>query len=191
MSEHDEQPLPPAGWQYQPSESSSALAGVSSGKHSSPGPTQSEITWTASEYIAHHKSLGWYSALLGATVVLAGLVYMLTHDRISTISVIVVALLFGVAAARKPRVLTYVINKDGISIGQRFHSFGEFRSFTVHVEGAFANIELLPLKRFMPLTSIYCSPDHEDDILELLSQHVPYEQPSHSLADTFARRIRF
>ncbi|HSX16740.1 MAG TPA: hypothetical protein VLH86_01415 [Patescibacteria group bacterium] len=191
MSEDSEQQAPSAGWQYKPGDSPPVAGDTSPLKKPPVAPAEPDITWTASEYIAHNKSAGWYAGVIGGAVLFAAIVFLLTHDKISTVTVVVVALLFTVAAARKPRVITYALGRDGITIGANLHSFGEYRAFTVRREGVFANIELLPLKRFMPMTSIYCSPDNEDDILTLLSQHVPYEQPNNSLAENFARRIRF
>lgn len=191
MSEDPAQQPPAAGWNYKPDTSAPQGNMASAASQIAPSDEQPEITWTASEYIAHNKDMSWYLLVGVGGALLAAIVYLLTRDRISTGMVVIVTILFAVAAARKPRVITYTINHDGIYIGQRFHPFVEYRSFTVHREGVFANIELLPFKRFMPMTSIYCSPDNEDDILDVLSQYVPYEAPRHSIVDSFARRIRF
>jgi hypothetical protein len=211
MSEGPEQQLPPAGWQYRPDNATppapvttaapaSAPAVVSPPvvtpvvpAQDSPGPEDLPpgITWTASEYVAHHKSPLWYAAFIIGVSIVCALVYLVTHDRVSTIALIIIAILFVLVAARKPRIITYSIDSEGITIGERFHRFEEFRSFTVHEEDAFVNIELLPLKRLMPLMSVYCPPENEDDVLDMMATHLPYSKPSNSLGDNIARRIRF
>lgn len=154
-------------------------------------PDDDGFAWTASEYIAHHKDSKWYASVIGITVAVVALTYFITRDRISAITIFVAGILFCVAAARKPRILTYVIDRDGITIGPRFHPYVEFKSFTVVRDGAFANIQLVPLKWFMPLTSLYCAPEDEETVLKLLSTHVPYEERPHAYVDRLARRIRF
>ncbi|MET0779670.1 MAG: hypothetical protein ABWY71_02435 [Candidatus Saccharimonadales bacterium] len=149
------------------------------------------VTWTASEYIAHHKTPAWYAAVLAAVVALAAITFLITRDKISTVTITIVGILFCIAAARKPRVLTYKLDRDGLTLGQRFHPYGEFKSFSVVREGAFSNVDLMPMKRFMPMTSIYFSPDDEDNILDALSEHVAFEERSHALFDRFMRNVRF
>jgi hypothetical protein len=184
------------GWQYKPEEppapSPGQYADPSTGvPHEAAGSSSAEVTWTASEFIAHHRSFGWYAAVIGTALALAVGLFLLTDDRISSGAIVIVAILLCIAAARKPRVLTYTVDNDGLSIGKRFYPFNEFRSFSAVLDGPFINIELVPTKRFMPMTSIYCSPEDEDAILETLSQHVPYEERGHALVDLIARNLRF
>jgi len=149
------------------------------------------VAWTASEFIAHQKDSRWYMAVIGITIVLAAAVRLLTHDNISTVMVVILGIVFCVAGARKPRMLSYAISEDGIEAGERFYPFADFKSFSVVHDGPFSSIELMPVKRFMPMTSIYCSPETEDEAIDLLAEFVPYEERDHSLIDVFARRIRF
>src|SRR5438034_11503772 len=44
---------------------------------------QDSISWTASEFIAHHKPGGWYGLLALAGIAIAAGVYFLTKDAIS------------------------------------------------------------------------------------------------------------
>lgn len=178
---------PAANWQYSSDES-----GASPAPLPNPGSAKGDsVSWTASEFIAHRKNVGWYATVALVTVIVTALVFVLTHDRISTVMIIIVGILFCLGAARKPRVLSYKLDNDGLTIGDRLHPYGEFRSFTMLRDGPFANIELLPFKRLMPQTSIYCSPEDEDEIVDMISQHVPYEQRPNSFVDRFTRHIRF
>lgn len=154
------------------------------------GPDGS-ISWTASEFIAHHKSPGWYLALAGAAIIGALLVWFLVHDTISVAAVLVAALFFGVFAARKPRQLQYRLDNNSLSIGERRFPYQSFRSFAVVPEGAFNSIEFLPLKRFSPLTTIYYDPADEAKIVALLADRLPLEHRQKSLIDRLMWRIRF
>src|SRR3981081_3134082 len=110
------------------------------------------ITWTASEFIDHNKSFSWYMMLGLAAAVLAAVVWLFTKDLFSTAVVVVGALVLGVYAAHKPRQLIYKLDDRGLTIGERYYAFAEFRSFSLVPEGAFASIELVPLKRFAMYT---------------------------------------
>jgi len=149
------------------------------------------ISWTASEFISHEKSIGWYGKLALGAVIIAALIYLLTKDLISTTVVIVCALAFGAIAGRRPRQLRYQISNAGITIGQKQLTYAGFKSFSIVPEGAFSSIIFRPLKRFAPLTTIYYSPNDEDQILDLLSQHLPFEDYKPDPVDNMMRRIRF
>lgn len=177
-----------AGWSYKPAAS---VPTQRAQEMSAPAPQQGEVIWTASEFIAHNKSLGWYSLLALAAVALAALVYLLTKDLVSVSIIIFVALVLGVAAKRKPRVLNYQLNGSGIAIGQKFYAYHEFRSFSVMQEGAFSSIMFIPLKRFMPTISIYYDPQDEERIVQMLSYYLPLENHTRDAVDSLIHHIRF
>jgi hypothetical protein len=150
-----------------------------------------QISWTASEYIAHQKSFGWYAVLslvaLGAT----GITYLVTEDKLSTATILLIAFVFGVYGARKPRVLNYQLDANGLTIARKFYAYGIFRSFAVLDEGAFSSIVFMPLKRFMPLLAVYYAPDDEDKIVQMLMDRLPMEERKHDAIDSLMHKIRF
>jgi hypothetical protein len=176
-----------ANWQYaaEPQAAANYMTPVDMGQ------TPQEVEWTASEFVAHNKGLEWYAALGVGAVVLAALIYVLTHDTVSAIIIVFVALLLGIAATRKPRVLHYQVNDHGLGIGQKFYPYSEFKSFAVMEEGAFSSITFLPLKRFMPPISIYYAPEDEERIVQVLAFYLPMEMRTHDAIDRLIRRIRF
>lgn len=151
----------------------------------------SDISWTASEFVSHEKSAGWYGTLALVAAIIASMVYLTTRDMISTVVVIVAALAFAVIAGRKPRQLQYQLNRSGILIGNKQFHYGMFKSFSVVPEGAFSSIILRPLRRFAPLTTIYYAPDDEERIIGLISEHLPLEEYKPDAVDNMMRRIRF
>jgi len=149
------------------------------------------IGWTASEYIAHEKSINWYLALAGIAALLAVLTYLLTRDVISCVVVIVCAAVFGGYAARKPRELQYQLDGGGFSIGDKYYPLSEFRCFSVNEDAAIPSVDLLPLKRFMPVMTIYYHPDDQDPILSVLSAALPFEDHHLDAVDRLLKKIRF
>lgn len=149
------------------------------------------ITWTASEFIAHHKSVNWYIVLGLATVALAVLGWFLSQDVVSSVFVCVIGFTFGLVAARKPREIGYRLDSSGLSLGVKHYPYQIFRSFSVVPEGAFSSIVFMPLKRFSQITTIYYDPSDEGKIIDLLSQRLPLAPRSHDLIDRLMWRIRF
>lgn len=149
------------------------------------------ISWTASEFIAHDKTAGWYGTLAGVAVLLAAIIFLLTRDPISASVVIVGAVLFGVYAGRQPRQLPYTLSDHGLHVGSRFYPLQQFRSFSVVPEGAFSSIVFMPLKRFAPLTTIYYPPESEEQIVDILSTELPFVEHRHDAIERLMRHIRF
>lgn len=193
----NQQPAPDQSsgqWQYKPDGSTDNPETVpNEGLNAPPLPGNgpSEVSWTASEFVAHQKSFGWYAMLALAGAALAAIVYLLTSDAITAAIIVIVALIFGFAAGRKPRVLPYQVDERGLTIDKKYFPYSEFKSFSVIQEGAFSSIMFLPLKRFMPPITIYYEPTDEDQIAYVLSQHLPMEDRKHDAIDRLVSRIRF
>lgn len=149
------------------------------------------VTWTASEFIAHEKTAGWYFALVIVTAAVTGLVYLITKDIVSGAVVVVAGLLLGVYGSHKPRQLQYTVDRSGLVIDGKHRAFTEFRYFTVSQEGAFGGITFMPLKRFaMPIT-IYYAPADEEKIMNVLSVQLPVEEHRPDMVDRLMQKIRF
>lgn len=149
------------------------------------------VQWTASEFIAHHKTSGWYLMLGGGAVVLAAVVFLVTQDKISTAMVAVVAIIFGIFASRNPRELPYSVDNESLYIGDKVYPYATFRSFSVVQEEGVDSIRFMPLKRFMPILSIYFEPKDEQKIIDVLSQYLPVEERQLDTVDKLMHKIRF
>lgn len=150
-----------------------------------------EIVWTASEFVAHDKSFGWYMTLAAVAVLLSVGVYFLTRDYVSSGVVIFAAIVFGVYGSHKPRQLEYRLNHQGIKIDKKVYNFNDYRCFSVIQEEAFSSITLMPLRRFAPPLSLYFAPEDEEKILNLLSTVLPFEERKRDAVDALMHRIRF
>lgn len=150
-----------------------------------------EIKWTASEFIEHQKGFNWFLGLAGACVLLAVVVYLFTKDVFGPVIIGLLAIIFGVSAARKPKVLEYSLDGTGIMVGNHHSAYEEFRSFSLVNEGAIESVMLLPTKRWSPPLSVYFAPEDADKIVDMLSAFVPFENHEPGLVDRFLHRIHF
>jgi hypothetical protein len=105
--------------------------------------------------------------------------------------VLIAAGAFGALAARKPRELTYSLDDHGLQVGDKFYPYMDFRSFSVMEEGAIHSITLMPLRRLMPLLTIYYDPADEDKIVNALADMLPHEDRQHDMVERLMRRLRF
>lgn len=174
------------GWEFR----SEDPAAVEAAPQSS-GGSEEVIDWTASEYVSHSKSVVWYFQLAFAATVAAGLAYLLMRDFVVVGTIFVVALIFGVAAGRKPRVLNYGVDRQGITISQKKYPYGLFKSFSIIQEGPIRSIFLMPIKRFNPPLSLYYPPEGEAKIIETIGSHLPQEAREQDAIDRLMHKIRF
>ncbi|MDB5186477.1 MAG: hypothetical protein JWL85_1000 [Candidatus Saccharibacteria bacterium] len=182
------QPEPQGEWQYKPEGQVTGSAVTTD----TPRPAQNtEVHWTASEYVAHQKGVGWFLLLTLAVAGTAVMVYFLTKEVVPVVVTVILGLSFGVFGARQPLVLTYVINEHGLTVGQRFYPYSSFKTFSIIDEGPLRSILLMPLKRFMPPLTIYFEEKDEEKIFEVLGNYLPFEQRKHDVVDQFMRKIRF
>ena len=149
------------------------------------------VQWQASEYLHHQKSIGWY-ALVTFVLFLVGIAaYLVTHDYFGPFAVVILGALLLVAAGRKPRLVDYLVDQQGIVIGNKEYAYDEFQSFAVVREDAVESILLTPLKKLMPSMSLYFGPNESQRIFNVLSTYLPLEDRKKDPIDRFLHKIRF
>lgn len=151
-----------------------------------------EISWGALEFIAHEKSPLWYSALIVLTIGLASLVFLVSHDKVSTVLIVVIGIITGVTAGHKPRDLQYMLDSKGITVNRAFRPYGEFKSFAIVQENDVNIIIFMPLKRFALPLSINVGSDEMDAVVAKLSDYLPNDQAhGHDAVDRFVQHVHF
>lgn len=149
------------------------------------------VDWTALEFIYHEKSQQWYTYFVAGCLALIVIVAVITRSIISIVIDVLICTIFGIGASRKPRELHYAVDIHGITSGRSFHTYSDFRGFTMAPEGGLVNMTLLPLKRFMPPMSIYFDPADQERIMAVVSNHLPLENHQPDVIERLMSRIRF
>jgi hypothetical protein len=185
-----------SNWEYKPDgkEVSAAPDLPASGRKTGRAARASKdtaVTWTASEYIEHSRGVTWYLALVGGTIVLSALMYLITKDYFATGIVGVMGVVVAIFSRQKPKQLTYELSNSGLKAGEKVYPLGIFKSFALIREGALPSINLIPVKRFMSPLSIYFDPSDEQKIVSLLGNHLPLEEGSLDTIERLSRRLRF
>ncbi len=149
------------------------------------------VSWSASEYIANQKNAAWFINLGIVSVILSIVVYLLTKDLVSVVSIGMLGLIVGIFAARHPHKLEYALDASGVHLGMKFYPYGTFKSFSVVPEGAFSHISLLPLKRFMPPIAIHFAPEDSEKIINAIGDYLPYEEHKNDIVESLSHRVKF
>ena len=178
------------GWNYNP-EQADEPAGYEPTPSSHAEHSVKAVTWTGSEFIARHKTATWYFGLAGVTLLLTAIIYFVSKDLATVVFVAIVALLFGFIASRKPRQLSYLVNQNGLQVGNKSYIYSDFLSFSLQRDGGIGYISFLPIKRLHNELSIYYPPDQEQEIFDTLSDSIPYQQRKEGLTDKLIRLIQF
>lgn len=185
-----------AGWDYKPDgQNKSDEPSLGARSHRREPVVKSKIPdgveWTASEYIEHNRGFAWYVALIVTTVALTALIYWVTKDYFAAAVAVATGIVVAVFALHTPREITYVLGRDGLQVGEKLYPFAHFKSFAVIREGGLSSVNLIPVKRFMPIITAYFEPDKEIQIVQSLGQYLPYEQRNLDGVERLSRRLRF
>jgi hypothetical protein len=149
------------------------------------------VSWTAAEFVARPKPSSWYFMLGGVMLVLMLIVWFLTKDTFATVTVAIGLLLLGIYARRQPHEQQYALDENGLTIGAHRYSYADFRSFSVTADGELARAELTPMKRFSLYTALYFNQADENKVVDVLSSHLPMDEPSNDPTDALMRRLHF
>ena len=158
---------------------------------SSPADGATGITWTSAEFFHHQKTTTWYAAYALGAIILAGVLYLITRDIISTAVVIGAAggLLF--ISAREPKQQTYILQEDFVQVGSKAYSLHDFKAFSVDEDAPVLGLTLMPLKRFMPPIVLYVDEAHEEAVVDYIADFLPVEPHKVDAMDSLLRRLRF
>jgi hypothetical protein len=156
------------------------------------GTTDTEVafSWQASEFVQHHKGMGWYAILLLASAILIAVAAYL-HSWLEIGVFIAVCAVVIVYARKPPRTLMYELSGQGIQIDGKMYAFTEFRSFAVMHDEEWQSIDLEPTKRLSPRVVMLFDPEDSDSIVGHLELHLPRHDREADLVERITRYLRF
>ena len=148
------------------------------------------FTWQASEYVHHHKGAGWYAALAGVVVLLM-IVAVIIKSWLGIGVFIAMGAAIAVYAQKPPRVLSYELDSDSVTIEGKAYPYKNFRSFGVISDIEWHTIDLEPTQRFMPRLTVLFSDEDFDSIVDHLSLHLPRVDRQPDMIERITRYLRF
>jgi hypothetical protein len=146
--------------------------------------------WQASEYVHHRKGAVWYAGLIGLVIVLIAVAVIFKYWLEIGLFLTMAGAIF-VYARKPPRVLTYELTPQGISVDGKTYPYSAFRSFDVVPDESWHAIELEPVQRFSPRLVILFDEQDFDEIVAHLELHLPRVDRMPDAIERFTRFIRF
>ena len=155
-------------------------------------PHADTISWTASEFVEHGKGIGWFAMLGAIAAVVAVIVFLVGgNDWFSAITSVVIILILGVFATRRPDDKEFTVSGEGVYIGEELHPYESFESFSIVHDGNFESIYLTPHRRFAAPINLYFPVEQGDAIVDIIADYVPYDEKDLSFVDRTMHRLRF
>lgn len=166
-----------------------AGGGAGQGQAAHPAESQgTSLSWVAGSESFQHHAGNWRvrMSLIGLGGAL--LVFVITRSYFSSIAILVAGLLFAFLGAKPPRPIEYRIDPQGLVIGRRRFSYGDFRSFWV--SETMPTLNLVPLKRFAPVLVVRCDPKMVTEVVNAISAHLPMQAPQTDAVDGLIRKLK-
>ncbi len=152
-------------------------------------PILDEINWEAEEYIVREKNAWWYVGLVAVGLFFAGLAILLQAWTFLVVVVLSVVALV-VYTLRPPRMLRYMLNKEGLTEDKRLYPYEDFKAFGIlHENGHFA-ICLMPRKRFSPRVTVYFPQTQGEEIVDAFGARLPMEEVKPDMLDNLIKFLR-
>jgi hypothetical protein len=139
------------------------------------------LQWSALEYEEKERSADWFWAL-GIIVITSSIASVIYGNYFFAVLLLLSGLLLGYFAIKKPEVIVYELNNQGLKIRNRVYPYENIKSFWVQVDLT-GQTELKPVlfikseRVFMPIMEIPIDSSHAEDIHSvMLSKNVPEEE---------------
>lgn len=156
---------------------------------SAPLPVE-PIRWQANEYIHHEKNALWFVAFGAVVLGLMALAILLMQAWTFAVLIAVMAVAVVVYSRRPPRELTYTLSPKGLYVGDRLYDLSEFKSFGIIHDGAEYSIMLIPVKRFLPGTTVYFPEVLGEQIVDFLGARLAMQELHLDIIDKVVRKLR-
>jgi uncharacterized membrane protein YobD (UPF0266 family) len=147
------------------------------------------INWEAQEYIARKKNPLWF-VIMGLVVAALLALAIFTKDWSFCILIVVGVIALMLYILRPPRKLHYVLDNKGLTEGNKFYSYDEFKSFGILSEDNHYSIVLTARKRFNPRNNVFFPETQGEEIVDMFGEHLPMEPVELDLLDKLIRLLR-
>ncbi|MBI5139770.1 hypothetical protein HZA26_04155 [Candidatus Nomurabacteria bacterium] len=139
-----------------------------------------KLQWSALEYEERERGRDWFWAL-GTVIVATTLTSLIYGNYFFAVLIALGGILLGFFAIRKPEIVNYELNQDGLRIRNRVYLYKNIKSFWVRNsserEGLGAMLFIKSERAFMPIISVHLIEDLADEIrMVMQSQNIREEE---------------
>jgi hypothetical protein len=148
------------------------------------------IHWRAPEFETFERDRKWYlyiSAILIAIVAYA----IFTNSLVMAITFILIGVVGYIYIEKDPRILDFMITKNGVVAGREIYDFDNLKSFWVFYEEDGLRVISLHTESYLaPYIHIPIHDQNPVEIRRILLQYIPEEEHKPGMTDTIDRLLR-
>lgn len=144
------------------------------GRSAPPTEVKNTLSWQAHEYVHVEKTPDWFWAL-GLVAVAAFVAALLLNNILFAVLILLIALVLGLFAARKPNVVRFSITPRGIRIDDTLYTYQNIKSFAIEELSPDHTPKLIIAPRgiIAPMLVIPIVDVSPDDVHDLLRTFLP------------------
>lgn len=151
--------------------------------------TVQDVSWEAKEYIEYNHNFWWYIGLFLVGIGLCALSFFLQWWSFMALVIICIITIL-VISSRPPRKISYILDKNGLTEGEKLHKYEEFRAFGILKEGSQFSAVLIPKKRFALQVKVYFPEKSGEAIVDALGARLPMEEVKLDFLDKIVNFLR-
>jgi len=145
-----------------------------------------QIQWKTQEHIKQKHGSDWFWTI--GTVALGFVIAAIIFDNVLLAVLIVVATVALILQTiKKPPLVTFTINDEGVMIGKTLYAYEDLESFSITEK----NILIKSKKKLMPFITIPLPEKSRDDIHTLLYTYLLEKEHTEPVADTIMEELGF
>ncbi len=153
---------------------------------------KNEIRWEAAEYEFVPKSTKWHTEIGVATLVLVGIA-LWQQNFFFAIFILIAGIMVVILGNRHPEIIEFVLNEDGIHIGEAAsYPFEKLESFSLRERPHRSDELILKRKTAMnQLIHIPIEPEMVGKMRSFLEEHLPQEEHEPSVLESITDLLGF
>jgi hypothetical protein len=148
--------------------------------------------WQAPEFeILERDKKGYILAALALFAIIAYAVYR--NDLIMAITFMLIGMVGYIYVNKEPRVLDFLITKEGVVAGREMYTFKNIKSFWIFYQPGKKFLGLISLHieaALTPYVHIPFDDEKSEEVREILSRYIPEEEHEPGWAETFGRFLK-
>jgi len=148
------------------------------------------LAWRAPEFETFERDRKWYfyiTAILIAIIAYA----IFTNGLVMAITFILIGVVGYVYIEKDPRILDFMLTKDGVVAGREIYDFDNIQSFWVfYEEDGLRVISLHTQSYLVPFIHIPIGDQDPTEIRKILLEYIPEEEHKPGMMDTLDRLLK-
>lgn len=153
---------------------------------------KNEVSWRAAEFRYFEKSRSWYMWIIGAAALIF-LIAVWQNNFFFAVFIAIAAALLVFMGKKKPRIIDFKINEDGVYIGSdAFYDYDSLKWFAIRTRpGSLDEIVIRRDATVNPIVKIQADSKVTPEAREILKEKLEEVEYKESVIDALSEYFRF